>query len=40
MVTQWKVHEAQNGYQYGEYGHLILAFISQRNKDSFLADEG
>jgi hypothetical protein len=40
MLTQWKMDEINNGFLNGEYGHLIAAFISKRNRDSFCEDEG
>lgn len=38
-VMQWRMFEIQTGFRHGEFGHLIQAFISKRNFDSFIADE-
>ena len=39
LLTQWKVDEMLNGYQNGEFGHVIALFISLKDRDDFVADE-
>ena len=39
LLSPWRADEMLNGFQNGEFGHVIQLFISLKDRDEFVADE-
>lgn len=38
-LTNYKADEMLNGFQNGEFGHVITLLVSTLNRDAFVADD-